>query len=128
MFNRDDKNSKETETIVGASVVVRGDFHGKGNIIIEGTLEGSLFTEGALFAGENSVITADIKAKEAKILGTVKGEISLAGLLELGPQSIIEGDIKVGRLSVENGAQVNGKIIMQKHSESGATKTPANKE
>jgi cytoskeletal protein CcmA (bactofilin family) len=112
MFNRDDKSLKDTETVVGASVIVRGDFQGKGNIIIEGSLEGSLTTEGSLFAGEKSSITANIKAKEAKILGSVKGDIALAGQLELGPQANIQGNIKVGGLLVAAGAIVNGQISM----------------
>lgn len=114
MFNRDEKSQKETETIVGASVIVRGDFQGKGNIIIEGSLEGSLTTEGSLFAGEKSIITANIKAKEAKILGTVKGEILLEGLLELGPHANINGNIMVTGLSITEGAIINGQVTMTK--------------
>lgn len=125
MFNRDEKNQKATETIVGASVIVRGDFQGKGNIIIEGSLEGSLTTAGSLFAGERSSIIADIKAADAKILGKVKGEISLEGLLELGPQANIEGNLKVGGLSVATGAIVNGQIIMTKSN--GKTETATEK-
>lgn len=112
MFNRDDKSLKDTETVVGASVIVRGDFQGKGNIIIEGALEGSLTTEGSLFAGEKSSITANINAKEARILGTVKGDILLTGQLELGSQANIQGNLKVGGLLVAAGAQINGQISM----------------
>ncbi len=113
MFNRDDKSSKETETIVGASVTVRGNFEGKGNIIIDGMLEGSLYTEGSLLAGEKSIIKASIKAKEAKILGQVQGQITLSGLLELGPQAIINGDIEIGDITIAKGAIINGKISMK---------------
>lgn len=121
MFNRDDKNQNAAETVVGASVLVRGDFEGKGNIIIDGSLEGSLSIEGALFAGEKSNIVANIKAKEAKILGKLKGEIHLDGLLELGPQANIEGDIQVADLSISQGAIINGRVTMTKNLKQAAS-------
>ena len=46
MFNKENKleKFKDAETIIGASIKVKGNFQGQGNIIIEGSLEGSLKT------------------------------------------------------------------------------------
>ncbi len=110
MFSKDEKTQKENDTIIGLAVKVRGDFQGKGNIVIEGELEGSLKTEGALFAGEKSIIIADIEAEEAKILGQVRGNIKLNGFLEIGAGAKIEGDIIAKHLAVAKGAAISGLI------------------
>ena len=54
MFNnkqdyKDLKDLKEIETIIGPSVKVKGDFHGSGNIVVEGIVEGSLKSDSTLF-------------------------------------------------------------------------------
>lgn len=112
MFNKEEKNGKDSETVIGVAVKVRGDFQGKGNVVVEGELDGSLTTDGSLYVGERASIKANVSAREAKILGKVTGNISLVGLLELGPQARIEGDLTIGALSVANGATINGQIIM----------------
>ena len=75
MFNKEQKDSgiKDAETIIGPSIKVKGNFHGEGNMVIEGIVEGSIKTNKNLLVGERAVITASIEAKEAKIGGKVNG-------------------------------------------------------
>ncbi len=113
MFNKDNnENIKEAETIIGPSIKVKGNFHGQGNIIIEGEIEGSVKTDNYLLVGEKSIITASIKAKNAKINGKVKGNIQIDEYLEIGNTAIITGDINAKILSIAKGARLNGKCSM----------------
>lgn len=112
MFNKDEKNSKEIETVIGPSVKVRGDFIGSGNLLIEGDFEGNIETSGDIRAGEGSKIVANIKAAEAAIYGLVTGDIQISGLLEIGSKANIQGNIVSGRIQVSNGAIINGTIKM----------------
>lgn len=110
MFSKDEKSTKETETIIGQSVKVKGDFNGEGNVIIDGGFEGTLKTLGNLFFGEKSNIIAEVSGNNAKILGSVKGNIILSGCLELGKNSSISGNISAAALSVEQGSVINGQV------------------
>lgn len=118
MFNKETNSAsspKDAETIIGPTVKVKGNFHGQGNIIIEGIVEGSVTTTNHLLIAAKAKILANVEAKEAKIGGQVDGNIKTSGYLELTSSAIINGDIEAMELSVERGALINGKCIMGKH-------------
>jgi len=114
MFNKDEENTniKTAETIIGPSIKVKGNFHGQGNIIIEGEVEGSVKTENNLLIGDKAKITANIESKEAKIGGKIIGNIKVKGYLEITSSAKITGEIEAGLLSIEKGAMVNGRCTM----------------
>ena len=114
MFNKEHEKGglKEVETIIGPSVKVKGNFHGQGNIVVEGILEGSLKTGSSLYVGDKAKVTANIDAKEATIGGEVIGNIKVRGHLEIAATAKISGDIEALTLSVARGAILNGKCLM----------------
>ncbi len=103
---------KDVETVIGPSVKVKGNFNSKGNIIVEGAMEGSLKTGGNVFAGDQSKITANIDAGEVCINGDVNGNIKTKGYLKVGSTAKITGDIECKSLIVQEGAVLNGKCQM----------------
>jgi cytoskeletal protein CcmA (bactofilin family) len=113
MFSKENKleKFKDAETIIGASIKVKGNFQGQGNIIIEGILEGSLKTEANLFIGDRAKVTANIEAKDAIINGELRGNIKARGYLALGNTAKIFGDIQYGELSIDKGATINGQLL-----------------
>jgi len=128
MFNKDSRPEKfkDAETIIGASIKVKGNFHGQGNIIVEGSLEGSLKTEANLFIGDHAKIIANIEAQEAIINGEVKGNIKIKKYLAVGKTAKIFGDLQYGELSIERGGLVNGQLLI--NSESKKNESKENKE
>ena len=77
MFSKDSKleKFKDAETIIGSSIKVKGNFQGQGNIIVEGTLEGSLKTDASIYIGEQAKIVANTESKDAIVNGEVRGNI-----------------------------------------------------
>lgn len=124
MFNKDNNEMsyKEAETIIGPSIKVKGNFHGQGNIIIEGVVEGSIKTSNFLLIGTKAKVTANVEAKEAKIGGEIHGNIKVDGYLEIAATAKIFGDIEANKLSVEKNAILNGTCRMSKGGETGAEK------
>jgi len=127
MFNKENEqiNIKEAETIIGPSIKVKGNFHGQGNIIIEGIVEGSIKTDKFLLIGDKSEILADIEAQNAKIGGIVTGNINISGYLEINASAKINGEIKASQISVARGAELNGQLIMTKDKETSNSKKQA---
>ncbi len=116
MFGNKDMSQeklKDVETVIGPSIKVKGNFHGKGNIVVEGVLEGSLKTNASLLVGEKARVSANIEAKEAIISGEVKGNIKVQKSLSLGKTAKIVGDIICSEISVAKGAYINGHCLMQ---------------
>lgn len=114
MFNKENKleKFKDAETIIGASIKVKGNFQGQGDIVIEGFLEGSLKTEANLFIGSKAKVSANVESKDATINGEVRGNIKTKGYLALGSAAKIFGDIHYNELSIEKGAIINGQLLM----------------
>lgn len=119
MFKQDAKeNYKEefgnAETIIGPSVMVKGNFNSTGNIVINGILKGGVKTAGNIFIGDHANITADLEAKAATIGGEVRGNLKIKELLQVAAGAKIIGDVECALLSVESGAVINGKVMMSK--------------
>ncbi len=114
MFNKEGKleKFKDAETIIGASIKVKGNFQGQGNIIVKGALEGSLKTDANLFIGDRAKVVANVESKDAMINGEVRGNIKIHGFLSLGGTAKVFGDIQYAELSIEKGASVNGQLLM----------------
>jgi cytoskeletal protein CcmA (bactofilin family) len=115
MFGNKDKsfeNIKDAETVIGPGIRVKGNFHGKGNIIIEGSLEGSIKTDSSLLIAEKAKVKADIKANEAIINGSVNGNVDINKTLSLGKTASVKGDVVCAQISINQGAKINGNFAM----------------
>lgn len=114
MFNKETKleKFKDAETIIGASIKVKGNFQGQGDIIIEGSLEGSLKTEANLFIGTQAQVVANVEAKDAIINGEIRGNIKAKNYLAIGGTAKIFGDVQYGEISIDKGATINGQLLM----------------
>jgi cytoskeletal protein CcmA (bactofilin family) len=103
----------EVETVVGPSVQVEGDFASEGNIVVKGTVSGSVKTSKLLSVEQGAKILANVKAQEAVIAGQVKGNVRVAGKIELTETAQILGDITCATLVVAAGALIQGKVTMK---------------
>lgn len=106
------EHTDEVETVVGPSVNVEGDFASEGNIIVKGTVSGSVHTSRFLFVEPGAKIMANVRAGNAKISGEVKGNLKIRETIELTSTAKVLGDIEARVLSVEPGALLFGKISM----------------
>lgn len=119
-----DGTQDEVETIVGPSVKVEGDFVSKGNVVIEGTVMGSVRTEKNLRVEEGAVINANVHAENIRVAGEVRGNVQVAGLLELTSTARVLGDVHTKTLVVAAGALLHGSCGM---TEEKMVKPPSNK-
>lgn len=107
-----DTEEELRDTIIAQGVRVEGDFNSKGNIIIEGTVLGSVKTNNNLHVGERAKIAASVVAKDAFVAGEVQGNVKVKEKLELAVTAKIYGDIEAKTLVVNAGAILNGKCAM----------------
>lgn len=114
MFGQNDTHRQEgSQTIIGTSVKVEGKFEGRGNVVVEGNVTGSIHTEHDLQIMQGAAVQADLSAKNVTIAGEVHGNIKAKDILDLAPTARVFGDVEGKTISVAAGAVLNGKCTMK---------------
>ena len=117
MFTNNKEPMKKPENtsavnMIGSETTINGDVHSKGDIRVDGTLNGSVKTEGKVVLGKNGIIEGDVACKNADISGILKAKISVSQLLSLKATAKLKGDIVTNKLSIEPGAEFTGSCSM----------------
>ena len=118
MFTKNNESMKRTENnnsvvnIIGQGTSILGDINSNGDIRIDGTLKGSIKTEGKVVLGKEGVVEGDVVCQNADISGTIKAKITVSNLLSLKETAKLNGDIVTNKLSIEPGAEFTGSCSM----------------
>jgi cytoskeletal protein CcmA (bactofilin family) len=94
-------------SIVSAGLKISGNLETGGDIQIDGTVEGNIIAD-RVTLGAEARITGDIDAEEVIIQGSIVGNIC-AVVVSLASSSVVKGDIVHTELSVEKGANIDGR-------------------
>ena len=119
MFNSSSKMAKSSEAEgvmrnhLAAGTHVKGDITTQGDIRIDGTVEGSLTSKGKLVVGNTGHITGEVNCVTGHISGTLEGIISVSEMLKVQATGKLSGDISYAKLSVEPGAELEGKLSIK---------------
>ena len=112
MFNKNERpttrSGNGTMSFLGAEVTVTGNIEGQGNLHIDGRVDGDV-TCATLIVGNNGQVNGNIMADDAKIAGTINGTVA-AKVLTIEASARITGDLSYDSVSVETGAQVDGRV------------------
>lgn len=97
-----------TFSVIGADVVIKGDIHASADLHVDGRVEGDIACA-ALVQGESSSVMGAIEAESACLAGHVIGSIHARDLVVL-KTARIEGDVHYDALTIEQGAEVEGRF------------------
>lgn len=97
---------------ISEGTVIKGDMSSLGDIRVDGTVEGKLFSKGRIVVGENAVVTGTLVCTNVDFWGRMEGDIFVREVLSLKGTSVVNGNIHVRKFQVEMGAQVNGSCQM----------------
>ena len=97
-----------TFSVIGSDVVIKGDVAASADLHVDGRIEGDLSCT-SLVQGEGSHIEGGITAESARLAGTVTGSISARELVVL-KSARIHGDVHYDALTIEQGAEVEGRF------------------
>ena len=117
MFTNNNDTVRKTDpssaiNMIGAGTVITGDIKSKGDIRVDGSLNGSIDTEGIVVVGQGGIVEGDVICKDADIAGVLKAKISVSQLLSLKSSAKLNGDIITNKLSIEPGASFTGACSM----------------
>ena len=101
-------NNSGTFSVIGTDVTITGNVSATTELHVDGKIEGDIECA-SLVQGEVSVIQGAVKAESARMAGTVRGSITARDLVVLRSAKI-EGDVHYDTLTIEQGAEVEGRF------------------
>jgi cytoskeletal protein CcmA (bactofilin family) len=94
----------------------RDTLHGRleiqGDLKIAGNVEGELKVSGDVTVDSTANVQATIEGANVSVRGQVNGNVTARRRLTLGGSGHLNGDVRVARLTVEDGATLNGNVTM----------------
>src|SRR6187551_731823 len=110
MLNNDEQKDLRAAA-VGISVSIKGEISGSEDLTVDGQVEGRIdLPEHTLTIGPNATVVADITAKSVTVFGSVIGNIVAREKADIRRAASIDGALTCGRLAVQEGATITGRI------------------
>lgn len=104
----------EGSTVIGKSVIIRGDLSGNEDLYLDGDLEGTIsLPESRLTVGPNARVRANIHARDVVVFGHLTGNVNAVGRVDLRESALVNGDIIANRLSVEESVVLKGNVELK---------------
>lgn len=108
-------------SVVGPSLVIKGELEAGEDLLIEGRVEGTIkHTAENLLIGQRGTLKADIRARNVVIEGEVEGDVYGSESVSIRETAKVRGNIYTPKVSISEGAHFKGGIDMdvenvQKH-------------
>lgn len=105
-------DSPRAAASIGQGIRIKGEVTGTEDLFVDGFVEGklNLAADCSLTIGPNGNIKADLVAREIIVRGKVEGKVIARDKLQIGSTGEINGEVQTGRLAIEDGATLRGKV------------------
>ncbi|MEY4932663.1 MAG: hypothetical protein RLZZ403_983 [Pseudomonadota bacterium] len=108
------KPAKQPVTTLGKTLFFKGTLSADEDMVLLGRVEGAIEHTGNVTIGVGGVVAGDVTAGTVTIKGTVEGDIEASDSVLVALGAVVKGDIKAPRISIVEGAEFNGAIVMVK--------------
>ena len=102
-------NFTNSSSVISSDTVIKGKIDFKGELLIEGKASGDILGDN-LTLGPSAKVDGKIIVKTITIQGNFTGFIR-SDSIRLDAGSTVVGDIEHSEISIETGANLNGKVI-----------------
>lgn len=108
-------------TLLGHTVVVKGQLSSGEDLMIDGQFEGNInLDDHCLTVGTEGHVKAEIHARQVVILGTVTGNLAAREKIEIRRTGHVVGDLVAATVAIEEGAYFKGSVDIARDDGSGA--------
>ena len=107
---------KRPENVLSEGVSIKGDITFGTELVIDGEVEGTINSTGALTIGQHAQIRAEISVASVVVQGTVDGNVCASDRCVLEAGATVRGDVEAPRMAVDENASFQGsaKIISRR--------------
>jgi len=99
-------------SIIGPGMKIVGDLVTEGTVRVEGLVEGGIQAGKAVVVGKDGCVIGDVRTQDAVLSGRVEGTLIAESRLEIQASAEVHGEIRARRLQLEEGAILNGTVLM----------------
>lgn len=105
------------ESVIGPSLVVKGDIQSSGTLRVDGTVEGTISAKGLVVVAQDGVVKADVTADHIVIGGSIRGNITARKKVEILATGKLHGGVTTTAFGfiVQEGAIFDGSCTMGKN-------------
>ncbi len=104
------QSSEEFATILGADATFKGDLSFDSAAKLLGRFEGTIHAKGLVYIADGCNCKATLIAKEIAVEGQVEGNVEAGDRVELKPTGKIMGDVVAARMTMADGAALDGHV------------------
>lgn len=132
LLSSNDKKHTESvpaiHTLLGKGTLWKGEIHiGANSLRIEGSVEGTIHSEGQVTIAPCGSVLGTIHAKHLIVTGQAKGTLKIIDCLEIHGTGWVEGDVEMSSLVVDEGGTLQGTCTRRGGSTKEADATEASK-
>lgn len=102
--------SASESSVLAKGLLLSGQLEGEGNIKILGTVKGKIMLNGDCHVDQQGQVDGDIEAENIFLAGKVTGNLAALNRVEILGTGQVHGDIRVPRISISDGASINGHV------------------
>ena len=102
----------EINAFLGAGTNYHGKLHFQGAVRIDGNFQGEVVSDGTLVIGQEAMVEGVIKVGQLVLSGNIQGEVEAKNKVVLHKTAHLQGNIRTPVLVVEEGAVLEGQLVM----------------
>jgi cytoskeletal protein CcmA (bactofilin family) len=100
-------------TVIGEGLVIEGEFSSDDEVVVHGTVRGTLSAGGVVSVANGAVVEADVTSLSLSVAGNVTGNINASDRVDIQAGGRLVGDVKASRLTIADGASFKGNVDME---------------
>lgn len=108
MFKKKKDIIEDIDSLIGENIKIIGNLEGKGNIRIDGTIEGDIDYDGNIVIGESGKIKGTTKSNNISLAGSIDGNVLAKTKLVILPTGVLTGDIETPSFIIHENAKFEG--------------------
>jgi len=99
-------------TVIGPGLSIEGELTSQEEVVVQGTLRGTLTAKDAVSVAPGGAVEADIEAVSLSVGGNVTGNVTVTERVDIQAGGRLIGDVKASRLTIADGASFKGNVDM----------------
>ena len=100
----------EFNTILGPDATFKGDLSFDSAAKVQGRIDGSIKSTGLVFIADGATCKASVLASEVAVEGHIEGNVQASERVEIKKSGRITGDIVASRMTMADGAAIEGTV------------------
>lgn len=103
--------SAKAPACISQGIKIKGEMTGTEDLFIDGVVEGKVtLSNSVLTIGPNGAVKAEIASRELVVRGRAEGRFTTTERIQIWRSARVQGEIKCGSISIEDGAELRGKV------------------